>query len=162
MVSRPVKSFFSDITSPVNTKNFQNSIQGFKKPFISNYLIFRYWLSRRSCFAGGLGSLRYGIFFELTTYRLRTAYLLFLFSCTQNVFGHLNIICQTFGKLISSLDSDVFIFYHHSLACCFLIHWENHLWSNLTPTYFSQNTKYFVISEVCLYTFTNSIFDEMR
>ena len=80
----------------------------------------------------------------------------------RRVFQHLDIICQTFEKLISTLDSGVFILYHYSLACCFLIHSENRLWSNLTPTYFSQNTKYFVISEVCPYTFTNSIFGEMR
>ena len=66
-----------------------------------------------------LGSLRYGTFFELTTYRFRTVYLLFLFSCTQNVLRHLDIICQTFGKLNSSRDSGVSILYHYSVACCF-------------------------------------------
>ena len=77
-----------------------------------------------------LGSHRYGTFFELTTHRRSVAYLLFLFSCSQNVVRHLDVICQTFWKLISSLDSGVFILYLYSLACCFLIHSENRLWSN--------------------------------
>ena len=51
---------------------------------------------------------------------------------SQNVFRHLDIICQTFGKLISSLDSDVVILFLYSLAYCFLIHSKKHLWSNLT------------------------------
>ena len=114
---------------------------------LSFYMIFRYWFSRRSCFAGDLGSHRYGTFFELTTHRCSVAYLLFLFSCSQNVVRHLDVICQTFWKLISSLDSGVFILYHYSLACCFLIHWDNRLWSNLTLTYFLEDT--FVINEVC-------------
>ena len=105
--------------------------------------MFRYWFSRRSCCAGGLGSHRYGTFFELTTYRFRTVYLLLLFSCTQNVLRHLDIICQTFGKLNSSRDSGVSILYHYSVACCFLIHSENRL-----LTQFLKDTKYFVISKV--------------
>ena len=119
------------------------------KLFIFIYLIFRYWFSRRSCFAGGLISHRYGTFFELTTCRCRTGYLLFLFSCTQNIFRHLDITCQTFAKLISSLDNGVFIIYHYSLPCCFLIHSENCIWSNLTLTHFLEDTNCFVISEVC-------------
>ena len=106
------------------------------------------WFSRRSCFAGGFSLLRYRTIFELTTYRCSIAYLLFLFSCTQDVFRHLDIIYEIFWKLISSLDSCVFILYHNSLACCFLVHSENRLWSNLTPSYFSEDTKYFVIGEV--------------
>ena len=53
-------------------------------------------------------------------------------SRSQNVFRHLDIICQTFGKLISSLDSSVVILFLYSLAYCFLIHSKKHLWSNLT------------------------------
>ena len=102
-----------------------------------------------SSFAGDLGSHRYGTFFELTTHRCSVAYLLFLFSCRQNVVRHLDVICQTFWKLISSLDSGVFILYLYSLAFCFLIHWDNRLWSNLTLTYFLEDTRYFVINEVC-------------
>ena len=70
--------------------------------------------------SGVLSSLRYGTFFELTTYRCRTGYLLFLFSCTQNIFRHLDIICQTFAKLISTLDRDVFILYLYSWLVVFL------------------------------------------
>ena len=77
------------------------------------------------------------------TYRFRTVYLLFLFGCTQNVLRHLNIICQTFGKLNSSRDSGVSILNHYSVACCFLIHSENRL-----LTQFFKDTKYFVIGKV--------------
>ena len=68
---------------------------------------------------------------------------------TSSVILGLDIICQTFWKLISTLDSGVFIFYLYSLACCFLIHSEKRLWSNLALTYLLEDTKYFVISEVC-------------
>ena len=87
---------------------------------LHQYLIFGYRFSRRNWFSGVLSSLRYGTFFELTTYRCRTGYLLFLFSCTQNVFRHLDIICQTFAKLISTLDRDVFILYLYSWLVVFL------------------------------------------
>ena len=47
--------------------------------------------------------IRYGAFFKLTMYRCKTAYLLSLFSCTQNVFRQLNVIFQTFGSLFLGL-----------------------------------------------------------
>ena len=80
-----------------------------------------------------------------------TAYLSFLFSCTQNVFRHPRVSYHMSDilKTNSTLDSGVFIFYLYSLACCFLIHYEKRLWSNLALTYFLEDTKYFVISEVC-------------